>query len=1319
MLDPRYVVLDDDSPADLLREAIALAKQLRFVTADAAPTVDWQTLVANATADWSGFLGDEDGPVCTEFKRFFADPAAYEPALGQPLARPHIALFVAFIYILQHARGEINAFSQRHLDHYFRQVLQLDPLPAQPAEAFVTMALKAGEGPTFLPAGTRLLAPDAGEDVVLETTSGLELHAGQIAQRSALRVQFEPAGFRKLLQAQPGIAGMQQIKDLIWQRGVGQRLQPKGWNSFTHLLEGMEVKEMRRDFPSDILQLNLDDFREMMQMAPKAFPMGQGDEELLGKWEALHARMLLADAYPMAEDANVTTASGFQEKLSAALFNGRPLPNYRGLPMQLYRLDQDSRNPETTADAVAALNYLRNVLYLEETDFQALFEVDGTKEGLPKLPAALVEAGIRKASSLSPMLLRQQAHRIAATEDATRLHRHAAGAQAGWFPYGIMGDAFLAGTDATDYGMLIESPILDMAEGDRTIVLQLKLALTNFEEIATLFDTTPPGPEDWISPFEFQVSGEKAWLEASWRKTKPRIDAENSLLIFFLDVPANLPSLTSPGEKFPDTSLIGKGPLLNMRLAPLRTAEVGSTVDPNRHLLCKVLQAVKIDLEVRVSGLRAFQAQNQQSQLKVSAPFEPFGKLPGPHTELMVAHPELCLKQLDSVEIDWDWMEMPADLERHYAPYFGPMGDSPAITGIAYAQADFKASVHFVTGRWSKQLTQAHVAFLTPHLSVPVNDVQPLEEQYDAAQIAAWDAPEEWPRYLKLEYRSDWYPQKEYEKAERRLAKALVRATDEVAAAAQAVTNNTAVAPGEPTNEARLATAKAVLQTLVDMELQQPYVPKLKGMRLGYTAKVEIPLVEWVAKPTHRERLYHQMPFGNRELPTGIGSPQPLLPTFQSQGAVLIGLRDLTAGASLSLLLKVQPGSGDPDVPAPEISWWYYGTSGWREMPAQGLLADETNGLTQTGLLKLVFPADAMVAETELPGKLHWIMAGTSGDCDTLPDWNDLHIHAVRARQLVTAGKTLDVWQLPSGSVNTLELTHPAVGVVQQPYDAVKGKPSEADEEFYKRISERLRHKNRAVTAWDYEHLCLQQFPELYAAKALQAKALSGRRPGEMNLVVIPDLRTRQFADPFQPKLGYGELREISDFVTRLAPPTAVVVARNARFRPLLVGTSVRFAEGVSASTGKYLLQQRLKQFLAPWAFDNATSMNFGGRIYLSEVVDIIQGEPYVNFVGKTRLFVGDEQGKFAEATIPSGDSSAYIEIEDADVFTSVSSHYINEIGNEDVKDEIWGGISWMVIGSDFVIADDPETQEDVFDEWVGISWNVIGKDFQVGNSPS
>ncbi|MFP3489066.1 hypothetical protein R0K20_15795, partial [Staphylococcus sp. SIMBA_130] len=100
---------------------------------------------------------------------------------------------------------------------------------------------------------------------------------------------------------------------------------------------------------------------------------------------------------------------------------------------------------------------------------------------------------------------------------------------------------------------------------------------------------------------------------------------------------------------------------------------------------------------------------------------------------------------------------------------------------------------------------------------------------------------------------------------------------------------------------------------------------------------------------------------------------------------------------------------------------------------------------------------------------------------------------------------------------------------VTQPFNSFGGKATEKDNEFYIRASERLRHKNRAVSLWDMEHLVLQAFPEVYKVKCLNHTcSTSFLSPGHVMVLVIPDTLNKNVYDIFQPTFSAAKLNEIT-----------------------------------------------------------------------------------------------------------------------------------------------------------------------------------------------
>jgi hypothetical protein len=103
---------------------------------------------------------------------------------------PHYGLWLTFLQLFRHAQGEINKFTGRHLDFYFREVLRLAPRAAEPDKAHLLFELAKGRTSHLLTAGTLFRAGKDGtgapvsyaleNDIVLNTASVAELRALQI-----------------------------------------------------------------------------------------------------------------------------------------------------------------------------------------------------------------------------------------------------------------------------------------------------------------------------------------------------------------------------------------------------------------------------------------------------------------------------------------------------------------------------------------------------------------------------------------------------------------------------------------------------------------------------------------------------------------------------------------------------------------------------------------------------------------------------------------------------------------------------------------------------------------------------------------------------------------------------------------------------------------------------------------------------------------------------------------------------------------------------------------------------------------------------------
>jgi hypothetical protein len=114
---------------------------------------------------------------------------------------PALALYVAFWYVMQAARDDLNRMTQRHLDFFYRQVLQLKDRPAQPDSAHLVFELAKGQTEHKLATGTRFKAgKDAsGKALIYQLDQDIVVHKAQIASLKGLFLDLGTSAERPIL----------------------------------------------------------------------------------------------------------------------------------------------------------------------------------------------------------------------------------------------------------------------------------------------------------------------------------------------------------------------------------------------------------------------------------------------------------------------------------------------------------------------------------------------------------------------------------------------------------------------------------------------------------------------------------------------------------------------------------------------------------------------------------------------------------------------------------------------------------------------------------------------------------------------------------------------------------------------------------------------------------------------------------------------------------------------------------------------------------------------------------------------------------------
>ncbi len=762
---------------------------------------------------------------------------------------------------------------------------------------------------------------------------------------------------------------------------------------------------------------------------------------------------------------------------------------------------------------------------------------------------------------------------------------------------------------AARIGFLIASPALRLAEGDRTVTVTLSLtgipAGTTDQDLVNTLVAELSGEEGWVTPDDthIAVSANTITLTLTLTSTTAAVTPADSEVL---------------GEDFGTTD-----PLLKVTLHhPDRDDEHNYA-----YALLRDTQLQSCTLATHAANVTSLTVQNDQFTMDAAKPFEPFGSEPRAGSKFYVGYGEALCKQLTKMQLRITWDLLPDSLALRYEGY-----DVPKDTPTAQ---DFLAESHVLNDGVMVPIAESSLGVLFSQSGGNDPEISRTFTYTDLGHLSTseFSKSKEWTPtahngFLRLSLGGHSFLHDKY---------VSVLTRQSIAVARFPFCSRGALYRKHVDND---YTIESCTTTSVGTDYEPilpdaPYTPTISGIQLDYWAQTDSETAADAFTFLHLE------PFGYREVtfPTiaqinaSIAAGEEpatkpaLLPQFHDEGTLYVGIEKLQPLQSLALLFQVAEATANTDVQKPDVVWSYLVANEWVPFQDYELLDDATRGLIASGILSFTIPRGITDDNTSLPTGLHWLRATVASDADGVSETLGVHTQAVRATfQDQGNDKTHLETPLPAESVTGLAMDDAAIGSVVQPYDSFAGRPAEDGMAFYTRVAEHLRHKGRAITLFDYEHLVLEQFPGIYKAKCINHTDESGSlAPGHVQVAVIPDFAHLKAADRRAPKVTLDTLDQITEFLQSINCPFAGNTRRDGRHRLhvtnphyelVTVSFRVRFMPDVTAPD--FYIQQlntAINRYLSPWAFEDRAEVAFGGKLYKSSILNLVEEQPYVDYV--------------------------------------------------------------------------------------------------------
>lgn len=817
-------------------------------------------------------------------------------------------------------------------------------------------------------------------------------------------------------------------------------------------------------------------------------------------------------------------------------------------------------------------------------------------------------------------------------------------------------------------GLLIASPALLLREGNRevTLLLQLQLSDTDAQDLLT-----PTAAARWQGLFTISYSSDKGWVTLNDPAMKEPIPAPTYTfgkvgssyqwgITFSLGpkAPALLPAdAKALGVNYPVTD-----PVVRIRFnqAYLHDADHSH---PWYDILSKA-PLLSTNVYVKATQIKNLLISNNNGVLDPNKSFQPFSAVPAVGSQFLIGSDEIFRKQVTGLQLNvqWDGFEKPAGQNLNLATYYQGYPQAPA-------NSSFTTKIEKLSdGQWSAVsgisplvLFPDAGAATTPGFKNIVIKTLPapnsgatvidIPQRKDASPLAPYTGASV-NGFIRLTLTPQDFQHSQYATVLTNAMRAMggvdvhaiqqqlgteitnlntsannlnsfVQTTNwalintnspDYLQLSTAKGNATAAATISPILTSQINALYATANQVVTALPNPPYTPAVKDFSIDYTAAASGPEVS----------LLHLYPFEESNYNDNVTT---LLPVADSQGCLLVGLTGAKPGSNVNLLFQLAEYTANPDIPQAQLTWQYLRGNDWITLrPDLDIISDATQGLIVSGIITIALPWDADTMHTILPSAYHWLrvitQAYTPAVCEAIT------VQAQAAKTVYTPTTLNDPNRLATplapSTISALVQPMATIKKISQDYASFGGRVQETTPNFYRRVSERLRHKGRAINIYDYERMVLEQFPAIRKVKCIPhmkmcqedpANPTPLAAPGWVSLAVIPDIAGLPLNGREQPRASRILLAQIMEYLEARCSGFVQVQVINPDFQEVNFQGNIRLVKGKDENYYLAQLQQEVLQFLCPWILQQGQEAVFGANLMMSYVLQFIEQRPYVEFV--------------------------------------------------------------------------------------------------------
>ncbi len=605
----------------------------------------------------------------------------------------------------------------------------------------------------------------------------------------------------------------------------------------------------------------------------------------------------------------------------------------------------------------------------------------------------------------------------------------------------------------------------------------------------------------------------------------------------------------------------------------------------------KEVSLQSINIEVEVIGIKNLSIYNNIGKVSLNKPFVMFGPKPDLGGYLMLAKSELFKKELKNLAICIEWDTIPRD--------FGGFDAYYEAYEELFTNDSFKVNITALSnGYWfprEEELLEQINLFDTEPCKTPEGYGSVLvapKKELNLEQLGQYELSKDYR--LKDPIRFDMHTQNGFFK--------LTLAAPKDAFGKDVYQKNyTRVAQDNARNQENLPLPN------------KPFIPKVRQITVNYNAKDVIYFDNAFddSSDTVVGDYIHITPFGTEKIVDDNRVYKNIMvPNFKGEGYLYMQLKGVKPNNTVSLFFDLQNMNPVHINYQDNIDIQYKKIAKWTSLSKKHIISDGTNQFTKSGIIEIMLP-DHMIDATNYELR---ILA--YHDVYKYPVVKGIYPNAVIASSTSTDEKIIGR-EIPENSITKPVGKIPEVAKIIQPAPSFGGKLPDSPNLFYTEISERLRHKDRAVTMWDYERLILEYFHEVVAVKCTNLNQHFKIQAGKLTLIVL----SKKWSQDNHHYLNLNQLDTIRQFVKKKCNSFIKVKVMNPKIEWLLVNSIVEFHEEDNGGYFINELNRVLNEYLCPLTFSDKNTVEGIGTVVIPRMLkSYVENLYYIKSVKKIEI---------------------------------------------------------------------------------------------------